>query len=124
MEQEQFESRFNHWRSLPGEGDQAYHKEVWANIGTSPLDARITEISELYEEADSQQREVIKNYFDGKDDRVWELILYVRRVAVLISSDQDSKWLRLGITAALIEDARLDYRDLIVSLLLLRYAAE
>jgi hypothetical protein len=123
MEQKRFESRFAYWQALPGEGDPAYHKEIWTNVGTSPLDTRLTDIVELYEEADSQQQHTIKNYFEKQYDRLWELTLYIRRVGKLIKSDKDSKWLHRGITAALIEGGRGDFRDLIVSLVILRYAA-
>ncbi len=42
----------------------------------------------------------------------------------LIQSEQDSKWLQIGIAAAMIDGGRGDYPDLIVSLVLLRFAAE
>ena len=49
---------------------------------------------------------------------------FVRRVGQHIDLVSDVKWLEVGIAAALIDGARGDFRDLIVSLTLLRFSAE
>lgn len=125
MDEDIFKARFQEWRLLPGEGDPLYHDgRMWEDVGSCALDARLTELAKLYLASDSEQRKFIRAYFSGKEERLWELIIYVRRIAKLITSAEDIKWLRLGLAAASIEAGRWDFRDLIVSLVILRFAAE
>jgi hypothetical protein len=49
---------------------------------------------------------------------------YVRGVAVRIGSPDDVAWRRRGLAIAAVEGGRIDYRDTIVSLVILRYGAE
>ena len=50
--------------------------------------------------------------------------LYVRRMGKRLRSADDVEWMRRGLAIAAVEGGRRDYRDTIVSLVLLRYAAE
>ncbi len=110
---------------MPGEGDELYHDgRMWEDVGSRALDTRLTELAVLYLASDSEQRKLIGAYFSGNEKRLWELIIYVRRIAKLITSADDVNWFRLGLAAASIEGGRWDFRDLIVSLVILRFAAE
>lgn len=97
-------------------------EETWGNIGTNPLDIAFTDLAELYLEADDIHKKQIIDYagYDLPND-LW---YFVRRVGLHIQSTSDIKWLEIGIAAALIDGARGDFRDLIVSLTLLRSSAE
>ena len=157
-----FKAKFQEWEALPGIGDPVYHSEyLWTEVGQRPLDVRLSALAELYLDADPDQRQLIRdyfqvrsdpqrrlisyvrriikfiqtmidpnqeqstrNYFQAIADRQWELIIYVRRIGKLIKSVNDTKWLRLGLAVASIKGAGGEWRDLIVSLVILRYAAE
>lgn len=80
------------------------------------------ELAVLYGEASPGQRAEIRRSLAGLD--TWDLVLYVRRVALPIHSPTDVDWLKKGLAAASIENGQFDFRDTIVSLVLLRYAAE
>jgi len=126
MDQTEFKSRFSIIAEKIKRPDLFYHfigNNIWENIGTLSRDIFFTEFAELYIDADAPQRKQISDYF-AAHSLINDLYLYVRRIGKLIQSEQDSKWLQIGIAAAMIDGGRGDSRDLIVSLVLLRFAAE
>jgi hypothetical protein len=126
MDQIEFESRFSNISEKIKRPDLFYNfigNNIWENAGTLPRDVFFTEFAELYIDADTAQRKRISDYF-AAHSLINNLYLYVRRIGKLILSEHDSRWLQIGIAAALIDGGRNDYRDLIVSLVLLRFAAE
>jgi len=106
-----------------GSYDFKTKEETWENIGTNPLDIAFTDLSELYLETDDLRKKQIFEYAGthGLPNDLW---YFVRRVGQHIHLASDVKWLEVGIAAALIDGARGDFRDLIVSLTLLRFSAE
>jgi hypothetical protein len=102
--------------------------ESWDEIGDAPGDEELTRLADLYLEASSHQRQVMRQSLcELSDDCTtfrWTLLVYVRRVGMMFKSPGDAIWLERGLSIASLEDAGLDYRDTIVSLVLLRYAAE
>jgi len=106
-----------------GSYDFKTKEETWENIGTNPLDIAFTDLSELYLEAGDIRKKQIFEYAGthGLPNDLW---YFVRRVGQQIHLASDVKWLEVGIAAALIDGARGDFRDLIVSLTLLRFSAE
>ena len=126
MNQSVFQTKFQKWQTSFGTGDDPVYEKGsrWTNIGNSSLDKKFTELAELFLAANPEQRELIRDYFEGQSDLLWKLITYERRVAMLITTVEDSNWLRLGLAIASIENGRLDFRDSIVSLVILRYAAK
>lgn len=94
----------------------------WMDVGSSLLDARIAAFSDLYADADADQRQIVKGSFGGEQLR--ELEHFVARAARLIEVTGDPQWLRRGLAAACIDGGRYDFRDLIAGLGILRYGAE
>jgi hypothetical protein len=126
MDQIEFESRFSLIAEKIKGPDLFYNfrgNNIWENVGSLSRDIFFTEFAELYIDADAPQRKQISDYF-AAHSLINDLYLYVRRIGKLIQSEQDSRWLQIGIAAAMIDGGRGDYRDLIVSLVLLRFAAE
>jgi hypothetical protein len=95
---------------------------LWSNAGGPSLDLSLSDLADLYWDADDSQRQQIRDEVDPR--LTWELLTYIRRVAVLIESKDDVPWLRRGLAIAAIVGDRDDYRDLIVSLIILRHGAE
>jgi hypothetical protein len=126
MEQTHFEAKFSSIMKKLGDA-QSYYEfktgDTWDHVGTNPLDIAFTELSELYLEADSTQRKYIFEQA-GLAKLPYNLWYFIRRVAKHIQSQGDAKWLEIGLAASLIDGARADFRDLIASLVLLRFTAE
>lgn len=127
MNQAQFASRFAVIREKMDQARGSYNfkteEELWEDIGSNPLDIAFRELSELYLEADYIQK---RHIFDSMTNALslYDIWYFVRRVGKQIKSASDHKWLETGIAAGMIDGARTDPRDLIVSLVLLRFAAE
>ncbi len=125
MFESQFESEFSSVREKIKNAQGSYNfktgKEAWENIGTNPLDVAFTELTQLYLRADDHQRSVIYDTITN-DPSAYDLWCFIRRVGKQICSKEDTRWLELGVVAAQI--ARGDFRDLIASLVLLKFSAE
>lgn len=115
--------KFGDWRKLPGVGDYA-RLESWEKLGDCDLDRRLSRLADLYLTSDTTVRKQIRDYFAGKNQELDEMWLYVRRMGALVHSADDVSWIRRGLAIAAIEGARMDYRDSIVSLVLLRHGGE
>src|SRR5262245_39391596 len=87
-------------------------------------DQLLTDFATLFLEGDSTQKKTIFDFFARKKHLLHEIWKYVRRIAMKIKSKADAKWLQVGLAASLIDGARGDFKELDVSLALLRYAAE
>jgi hypothetical protein len=123
MDRNSFRRRFDECRVLLGTQDRLYRSgSLWSKVGRHPLDLRLTLLAELFWDSNDKQRQQIRASVDKQD--AWALVAYVRRIGILINSRDDIRWLRAGLAIAVIEDARFDFRDLIVSLVILRFAAE
>jgi hypothetical protein len=118
-----FTKRFRNCADALQTRDRVYRSaNLWSNVGRRPLDSRLSTLADLYWDAAEDQRQKIR---DAVDPRLtWELIAYIRRVAILIEGKTDVQWLRRGLAIAAIENGRDDFRDLIVSLVILRHGAE
>ncbi len=97
--------------------------DIWSASFESSLESQLSELADLYWESTPDQRRQIRDSLSSR--LVMHLFLYVRRVAILIEDRDDVPWLRRGLAMAAIENGRgADYRDLIVSLVILRHGAE
>jgi hypothetical protein len=104
-------------RSEPVEG-------YLARAGSEPLDDAIAELCDVYLETDRDGRAEIRELFANEREFRQTLLAYVFRAASALRREPAVRRVRLGIIAIAIEDQRVDYRDSIVGLILLRWAAE
>ena len=117
------DAAFRAWEKLPvGEGYE--NLVLWTGVGDHQLDQKLTQLADLYLAAAPARREAIRCYFENRREALDALWLYIRRIALLLWSSADVVWLRRGLAVAAIEGGRVDYRDTIVSLVILRHAAE
>jgi hypothetical protein len=140
MNDDELHTQLIEWLDMPGEG--ADPAEYYASSYPGLLDTRFDALCALYLMADEEQRIQILALFAPEESprayvRVsdWiasrerarndlsSLILYMRRVASSITSEDDIWHLRQGLAAAAILQEREDYRDIIVSLAFLHRAA-
>jgi hypothetical protein len=117
------DKKFNAWLKLPGTGDYA-RIGAWEQIGKCDLDRRLSQLADLYLTAGTTMRKQIRDYFAGRDAELDELSMYTRRMGKLAASANDVAVVRRGLAVAAIEGGRRDYRDTIVSLVLLRAGGE
>jgi hypothetical protein len=97
-------------------------KNFWSRSVEPPLKPQLTALADLYWDATADQRRQIRDSVGARLSM--ELFLYIRRVAVMIETRHDVVWLRRGLAVAAIENGHGDYRDTIVSLVILRFAVE
>src|SRR5262245_53080559 len=124
MDQATFEASFQQWQLAYLDDNATYPEDVWTQIGAHPLDLRLTELADLYLSANPDQRLTIYKDFQNDQPRLWELLVYVRRMTKMLATPADDQWLRRGLAIAAVEGARSDFRDTIVSLVILRWGAE
>jgi glyoxylase-like metal-dependent hydrolase (beta-lactamase superfamily II) len=117
------DKKFNAWRQLPGWGGYA-GLGIWEQLGVCDLDRRLSRLADIYLAADSSTRKQIRDYFAGRGGELDEMWTYARRMAALVNSEQDVDLVRRGLAICAIEGGRMDYRDTIVSLVLLRHGGQ
>ena len=128
MEQSEFDKRFSNIQMMYKREVKPYRfkneTDVWGNIGSLPLDKFFIKLAELYLDSSEHQKLELFAYC-GQQKYILEYLWYfIRRIGKLIHSKDDKKWLEIGIAGALMDGGRADNRDLIISLLLLRYISE
>jgi hypothetical protein len=128
MEQSKFENRFFEWQVSFGTENIAYQfqdvDDVWKNIGSHPADQLFARLAELYLESNTDQRQQIYSYCGNEHKLLDNLWYFIRRIGFLIHSKDDERWFQIGIVSALLDGGRSDFRDLVISLVLLRFVAE
>lgn len=95
---------------------------LWTSVGATELDQQLTRLADLFLHSPENQRPRVRNAVHARS--LWNLVCYVRRAALLILTSRDSQWLRRALAIAAIEDSRFDFRDSIVSLVIVRAASE
>ncbi len=123
MDQKAFNKRFLSIRAKLLFKFSSY-KDVWSNIGTSSLDQAFIELSSLYLEADDNQKAILVRYCGKKPVIIESLWQFIRRVGYFINTDEDKRWFEIGLAAAMLDACRFDFRDTVISLVLLRFIAE
>lgn len=118
-----FQSRFESLSDVIGPKVSHFRdSDFWETAGSTSLDEQLTQLADLYAEASAPQRALIRTAVNPRAEA--NLVMYVRRLSILILREKDPSWLRRGLDIACIENGRFDYRDSIVSIVILRSAAE
>ncbi len=91
--------------------------------GREPLDEAIGALCATYLATDAGGRALVRAFFDKERAFRRTLMAYVFRMATALRREAQIDHVRRALVAAAIEDAREDYRDFIVALIVLRWAA-
>ncbi len=105
---------------------QALLDEPASHLRQNLLDERddlLGQLCEAYLTSTSAQRTAVRDFFGGKTPLLKALDDRVTKAAFMLKSEQDTTPLRLALAAASINDTRLDYRELALSLTSLWNAA-
>lgn len=92
------------------------------SAGDVQLDQQLTQLADLFMNATPRQRETIRSVVQPR--ALSNLLTYIHRVSITLLQEHDTIWLQRALAAAVIIGERCDYRDLIVSLVIVRVAAE
>lgn len=96
--------------------------KFWETIGAHPVDVELTRLARFYGKSNAAQRHALRMALNFEAS--WTLVVYVRRMALQIMQTRDARWLVFALRIASLENARSDYRDSIVSLVIARAGAE
>lgn len=103
--------------------EQTYgDRKFWDSIGTHSLDVQLSRLAAFYGKSNATQRRTLRQLLNPAAS--WNLVAYVRRMALQILETKDARWLISALQIASLENATSDYRDSIVSLVIARAAAE
>lgn len=97
-------------------------REFWTSIGTHDLDVDLSQLADIYGKSNAAQRRRLRESLSPGAS--WNLVAYVRRMALKILATKDPHWLVSAFRIASLENATFDFRDSIVSLVIARAAAE
>jgi hypothetical protein len=130
MDNAEFEEAFfTHWLAMPDDGEGIYHAaddsgDPYDSRGCA-LDSKLTMLAELFLVADTNQRQILRDhYFVGHIEPLWDLHLFARRTTLWMDGTMDDRWIMRGLAAIAIENAGFDNRETVVTLVILRFAAE
>jgi len=124
MNEHDFQIKFQSWQNDFLSNKKQYSNQVWEDLIENPLDILFMELAELYEVADAGQRLIIEKFFERKPEWTWQLVLFIRRTAKLLDLSNKDRMINVGLAIADLVSKKDDFRDIIVSLVILKYAAE
>jgi hypothetical protein len=129
MDNADFEETFAHWQAMPDDHEGIYRTTIGnpGNLydpGGCALDSKLTMLAELFLVADDDQRQMLRDYFAEQGDSLWDLNLFARRATLWMDGSMDDRWILRALAAVAIENAALDYRDTVVTLVILRFASD
>lgn len=96
-------------------------RNVWADPGLRDLDVAIKVVADHYVYFPSARDAIRSDLREAGS--LWSLVLFVRRAGLLLMTAECGQWLDRGLAVASMVDAKCDFRDLIVSLVILRSLA-
>jgi sugar lactone lactonase YvrE len=108
---EELGPRIAEWEQLLEDHRQSRNEPLLDTVASG-----FDELCDFYLQTSPEQREAVRQALDGKRHLLNALLGHIYRAAGRIESVEDTKWLRIGLAAASIEDRRTDFRDLYVAL--------
>lgn len=97
---------------------------LWRPLFGTPFDRLMTDVTLLYLEADGTQRKELLERLAKHRDWTYDATYFMGRVTARIRTAEDAIWVKASLAAARVLDGRADFRDIILSLVLVRHVAE
>lgn len=119
-----FQIKFENWKAKFASNKRWYDTDVWGNIGAHPLDVLMFDLAELYQSADKNQMLLIEKVPGSRFEWSWQMVLFIRRMAKLLNPSNFDEIIGAGLSISAIASKGDDFRDIIVSLTILKYAAD
>jgi hypothetical protein len=129
MDNAEFEDAFSHWQAMPDDHEGIYRTTMGdpGNLydpGGCALDGKLTMLAEMFLVGDADQRQWLRDTFEGQSDFLWDLQLFARRTTLWMDGAMDDRWLLRALAMIAIENARVDFRDTAMTLMILRFASD
>jgi hypothetical protein len=120
-----FNESWSDWQSQYNRNRIKYNADVWSNIVLHPLDKLLDDFAQLYFDGSKDTKSSMEKYVQNNPSLLWEVVLYVRRVGLRLTSEKNRddlvhKALELSFLVSKFEDPR----DILVSLILLNFGAK
>ncbi len=96
---------------------------IWRRPFGLPFDRLMTELVTLYLEADDAQRQRLAEQTAAYRPVLGDASHFICRLLSCLRTPADTQWVRLALAVTRLDVDRTDYRDLIMSLVLVRYVA-
>ena len=119
-----FEDSWKSWKAEYSKHRNGYNKDIWVDISRHPLDKIIDKLAQLYLEASTNQKTMIRESLKSGQIEPWDLTLYIRRVGLRLPLARDETLVKWGFWAAIIASEHVDPRDITVSLILMAVGAK
>jgi len=98
--------------------------DLWQDVGEHPLDILFMDLAKIYQEASNSDRKLIEKTFENRTHHLWQLIIFIRRLAILVISRDQLQIVQFGLAITLIEGGHFDPRDAVISLVILKFASQ
>lgn len=124
------------WKSRYIKNKLTYANSIWEEIGKHPLDVLLQELGTIHIVSTKEQRSEIKGIFqrkpqsiwqsflDRRPDQTWQLVLFIRRIVKMLTSNNQTELVQIGSAIADITVGLDDFRDILISLAILKFGAE
>ncbi|MFO0870896.1 MAG: hypothetical protein U0935_18365 [Pirellulales bacterium] len=127
MDSQVFENRLAAWFAKSAPGTCRFQPRsmavIWRRPFGMPFDRLMTELVTLYLEADDTQRLRLAEQTAEHRRVLGDASHFICRLLSCIRTPADTQWVRLALAVTRLDVDRTDYRDLIVSLVLVRHVA-
>ena len=70
------------------------------------------QLANIYTNADQNQRSEIENSFVNHYDKIWQLVIFIRRLGKIIATLRDEKLIKVGVSIGAIIINNYDFRDM------------
>lgn len=97
--------------------------DIWTEINSHQLDRLLDELAEIYINASSSERSIIFEYVKKRNKLSWEIVLYIRRIALRLKQIKDEGLIYRALGMAMLVSKSDDPRDILISLILLKVGA-
>jgi hypothetical protein len=119
-----FEIDFQTWENDYYKNKELYSNLIWEKIGQHPLDILFIQLANIYANANQNQRSEIENSFVNQHDKIWKLVIFIRRLGKIIATLRDEKLIKVGVSIGAIINNKYDFRDINISFTLLKYGID
>jgi hypothetical protein len=99
-------------------------RDIWNEINSHKLDKLLDQLAQIYLQASPAEKNAIEEYVKKRDQLSWELVLYVRRVALRLQTKKEEHLIYWALGIVLLASKCDDPRDVLNSLILLKIGAE
>ena len=123
MNNKEFSKKWKTWMQSYKQIENRYNRNIWIDYENHPQDLSFEQLASLYSDATVRQRRKIKGQFSRKQIRLRDLVMYIRRLGIIISMTKMEEYVDTALTLSGIA-IRYGFSDLTVSLILMKIGAE